>query len=241
MMTAIGYVCVFMTALMSLSACGGAREVRWSTALMLRALPAIDQELAAPFEAPIEVVGGSGRKATVRDCHSALDLLGRGFEAPRDVEQRVLRAASIRCLALRTLKSATPARRSALDTFHLSDDALAVLPPTLAAAASDEARRRVREAEGQGKSWRDFVPNATAKTEPASDDRPDPGLVVESPGWRVRVTTYAYGDFDGDGSEDLMLRVDEEAVGGTYRHHRLVIVAWDPGRRAFRTVREVLP
>jgi len=33
----------------------------------------------------------------------------------------------------------------------------------------------------------------------------------------------------------------EEAVGGTYRHHRLVIVAWDPSRRSFRTVREVLP
>jgi hypothetical protein len=258
MMTSIGYVCVFLTALMSLSACGEARRpdppsrsdaaptsrtyrVRWSTALMLRALSDIDQELATPLETPIEVVGGSGRKATVRDCHSALDLLGHGFEAPRDVEQRVLRAASIRCLALRALKSATPARRSALDTFHLSDDSLDVLPPTLAPAVSDDALRRVREAEAQGKSWRDLVPTATAKLEPASDDRPDPSLVVDSDGWRVRVTPYAYGDFDGDGSEDLMLRVDEEAVGGTYRNHRLVIVTWDPSRRSFRTVREVLP
>jgi hypothetical protein len=258
MMTSIGYLCVFLTAVMSLSACGEARrpdppsrsdaaptsrtyQVRWSKALMLPALSAIDQELATPLETPIEVVGGGGRKATVRDCNSALDLLGHGFEAPRDVEQRVLRAASIRCLALRTLKSATPARRSELGTFHLSVDALDVLPPTLAVAVSDDALRRVREAEAQGKSWRDLVPNATAKVEPVSDDRPDPSLVVESPGWRVRVTPYAYGDLDGDGSEDLMLRVDDEAVRGTYRNHRLVIVTWDPSRRSFRTVREVLP
>lgn len=254
----IRHLCPLAAAVMLLAACGseprvdrqspsdaapasGTYPVRWSRSLMLPALTAIDTELARKLETPIEVVGSSGRKATVLDCHSALELLGNGFEAPRDLEQRVLRAESIRCLALRTLKNAAPSRRSAVNTFQLSDKALEALPPTLAAAASDEAFQRLREAEAQGKSWRDVVPDAVVTFEPAADDRPDPGLVVESNEWRVRVTVYAHADFDGDGSEDLMLRVDDEAVRGTYRNHRLVIVAWESGRRSFRTLREVRP
>jgi hypothetical protein len=252
------FACALLTVVVLLAACGkeqrldgrsasdaprtsAAHQARWSKALSLPALSAIDKELATGFETPIDVVGRSGQKAIVRDCRSALDLLRNGFEAPRDVEQRVLRAESIRCLALRTLKNAAPARRSAVDTFPLSADALDVLPPSLAAAASDEAVRRLREAEAQGKSWRDVAPKAVVTVEPASADRPDPSLLVESNGRRVRVTPYAWGDFDDDGSEDVMLRVDEEAVRGTYRNHRLVIVTREPGRRSFRTVREVLP
>jgi hypothetical protein len=217
------------------------RQVRWANELSLKALSAIDAEMARPFEIEIEVVDQSRRKATVRNCNSALDLLARGYEAPRDVEHRVLRAHSVRCLALRALAKAAPASRSALDKFQLSDDALNVLPAALVPAVSDEALQRVRGAEAQGKSWRDIAPNTVAKLEPAADDRADPSLLVEDREWRVRVTVYARGDFDGDGSEDLMLRADDQAVRGTYRNHRLFVVTWDPTRNALRIVRELLP
>ena len=253
----IRHLCPLVAAVVLFAACGqeprrerqspsdapasGTYPVRWSKALLLPALTAIDTELARKFETPIEVVGSSERKATVGDCHSALELLANGFEAPRDVEQRVLRAESIRCLALRALRTAAPARRSAVNAFPLSEKVLEVLPPSLAAAASDEALQRLREAEARGQSWRDVVGNAVMTVEPAAGDRPDSSLVVESRGWRSRVTVYAQADLDGDGNEDLMLRVDEEAVRGTYRNHRLVIVTRDPGRESFRTVREVRP
>ena len=217
------------------------RSVRWARALALADVSAIGAEMARPFEAAIEVANRSRTKGIARDCNSALDWLAKGYEAPRDVDQRVLRAASIRCLALRQLASAAPARRSDLAEFRLSPEALGVLPAGLAFAVSDEAVRRVREAESRGERWRDLAPNATAMLEPADGDRPDPSLLVKGDHWEVRVTEYGRADFDGDGREDLMVRVDDRAVGGTFRNHRLFVLVWDPGRKVFGTLRELLP
>ncbi len=215
--------------------------VRWARGLRLASLSAVGAEMATPLESEIEVTDRFRHKAVARDCNSALDLLAKGYEAPRDVEQRVLRYQSIRCLALRAIATAAPARRSGIEQFHLSEGSVNVLPPTLGLAVSDEAADRAREAESQGKSWRDVSPGARVRLEPPMDDRLDPSLVVEGDGWRVRVTEYGRADFDRDGNEDLMVRVDGERTPGTYRSHRLFVLTWDPGRRAFRMLREILP
>lgn len=219
-----------------------ALAVRWSKDLKLPSVGSIAAEMAKPFPEPFPVAGPGGAKGVARNCATALERLAKGFSPASDADARALQFASVRCLALRAVGRAVPAKRSYLGGFRLDENALALLPPSVGLAVSRDEVKAVREAEAAGKSWAEFAgPGVQAAVDPPAGDRTEPVLEVTGKGWQVKLTEYARGDFDGNGVEDILVRADGVRRPGTYASHRLLILTRDSTKGRLRTVREVAP
>ncbi len=192
-----------------------ALEVRWTSALPLDSLAEIDQRLAAPWEYPLEVSRRSGqpKKAVITNCLSYFDLTRQGFEATPFPPQLALGAD---CHALRVLSHAVPAQRTYLTGFHLDEKAINHLPPDLSLILSRDDARNVAAANQRGLSWRAFQPISRVTRENSHS------MLVEGNGWNVRVKIYAFGDFNADGLEDLLLTTQGWLTQGTYATTRLL-------------------
>jgi len=133
------------------------------------------------------------------------------------------------------LRQAVSANTSCLTDFALSESLLRELPPTLGlfACPSDEVDR-VREIESNGGTWIDAYPDNVVEVHTAHH------ATVSGPGSRVVIRLLAWGDFDGDGEEDVLLWFWRECTVGTYVDYdvvaltrrgpdeRLEVIAWVP-------------
>lgn len=192
-----------------------ALEVRWTSALPLNSLAEIDQRLAAPWDYPLEVSRRSGqpKKAVITNCLSYFDLTRQGFEATPFPPQLALGAD---CHALRVLSGAVPARQTHLAGFQLDEKGIDHLPPDLSLILSKDDARNVAAANKQGRSWRAFQPISRVTREN------DHTVLVEGNGWNVRMKIYAFGDFNTDGLEDILLTTQGWLTQGTYATTRLL-------------------
>ena len=133
------------------------------------------------------------------------------------------------------LRQAVSAKTSCLTDFALSESLLRELPPTLGLfACPSEEVDRVREIESNGGTWIDAYPDSTVKVHTAHH------ATVSGPGSRVVIRLLAWGDFDGDDEEDVLLWFWRECTEGTYVDYdvvaltrrgadeRLEVIAWAP-------------
>ena len=221
-------------ALLALTACaqprpaGPALPVTWNAQLELPNLTDLDARLAKPFDSPLHAVRG-GQAVTITNCDGYLAQMRRGARAANDREQRLLEFRGAQCRALDLLRSARPARRSALSGTILD---ARVLPPTLSFLPSDADRRRALAAQARGSSWQDAEPDVkvTAQT-------PEQATFETSTGY-VRIDRYARGDFNQDGVEDVLLRVNSYARQGTYATTRLFLLTREREGQVLRVLRE---
>lgn len=115
--------------------------------------------------------------------------------------------------------AAKPSRLSYVEGFRLDGLALDALPSSLSWAVAPEDEDAVEEAERQGLSWRRYKPELRVLN--ASQD----ALAVDEDGARIALETKAFGDFDGDGVEDVLLFKSSRAVDeGTMRHYTPVLL-----------------
>ena len=201
------------------------RGIRWSMKLDLDCLSHIDIALSSPFDGAFEVervrppaVAGASEhveKAVMKNCRTYLELRPQGYETVSDREFRVMKYTGARCVALCELKKANPAQHDYLSGFLLDANALSYLSPRLGLTVSDFDVERRTEAERQGMSWKDFEPDIVAVV-----IGPDE-IEVTGDGWTVQLTGYAWGDFDGDGFQDVLLRADAWLSEGTWTSVRL--------------------
>jgi hypothetical protein len=194
-----------------------ALEVRWTSALALGSLEKIDQRLAARWDCPLEVRRVSGKRGTavITNCLSYFDLTRQGFESTPIKYQLVLGAD---CHALRALNQAIPAQRSHLAGFQLDAEAISDMPPDLSLVISKDDARKVEAANRKGLSWQEFEPIRRITPEKG------PAVRVEGDGWGVRIVVYAFGDFNADGLEDMLLKTDGWLQAGTYATTRLLVL-----------------
>ena len=199
--------------------------IRWSPKLDLDCLTHIDMVLLRPFDgafevervSPPEVAGASEHveKAVMKNCRTYLELRSQGYETVSDRQFRVMKYTGALCVALSELKTAKPARHNYLSDFELDANAVSYLSPRLGPTLSDFDIERRTEAERRGMSWKDFEPDIVAEVMGPDE------IEVTGDGWTVQLTGYAWGDFDADGFQDLLLRGDAWLTEGTWTSVRL--------------------
>jgi hypothetical protein len=75
---------------------------------------------------------------------------------------------------------------------------------------------------------------------PAEADGED-ALVVHGPAFEQRLEVIGRGDFNGDGTEDWLVREESWAKAGTSREVRAFVLARDEAGTRLRLVRELAP
>jgi hypothetical protein len=206
------------------------QKIWWAKDLNLMNLSDIDQALGKPFDERISVASGSNQ-AQVGNCFDYLKYSDAGYKADSDFQMRMLESLGADCRALALLKDAAPARVSYLQDFRLDTSAPAMLPAQFAIIVSNEEQQSLAAAAHANKSWLEYQPKLKA-------EQANGRLTVDAAGMRGVLRLYARGDFNGDGVEDLLIREDYAALGGTYSGSRLFLLTRRRGERVLQVLKE---
>jgi len=109
--------------------------------------------------------------------------------------------------------AAKPSRVSYVRAFKLNEAALDLLPPSLSWVMSNDDEEAADQAAQKGLSWKKFKPGLK--------------LVGKGPNWitvdednaHITLEIKAFGDFNGDGIEDILLFKSNYALEGTMRYY----------------------
>jgi hypothetical protein len=202
--------------------------VRWTR----RVGPSSRQVLEAKFSAPVKKPRSQklyeGRRE-IRTCAGYARAKNRGWEAGNGYELATESFFKDQCQTLAVVLTGKPSRTSYVRNFKLNDAALDLLPPTLTFAPFGEDEE-IDKAEQQGLSWKRFKPGLKIKEKSAN------GITVLEPGMdgqgkpdpqadaTVELEIKAFGDFNGDGIEDVLLFKEDHPVEGTFYGYELVIL-----------------
>ena len=178
------------------------------------ALPAA---LDKPFDEPWKVkVGRNGPVRSLASCSQlAVDFPGGTLLAADPADQRPLLFQRAHCRGLAWLRDARPSRQSFLGELPLDLQTARALPDALIPALG--APRKPRPSR---RSWQAADPRLALMPTPP----PRPGLYLRGRGYEARLSIYGRGDFDGDGIEDVLVRRDGYARGGSYQEFGLFLL-----------------
>src|SRR5580698_6717478 len=205
-------------------------EVKWAPELALADQSQTTRRLQAPFDSPV-TLRHAEQSVQSANCASLLRYRDLGFTPSSDRDASVVQSMAVDCLAIQAIQLAKPAHVSFLRTFRLGPDALGLLPPDLAPVISSTDRENARRASAKGLFWKQFHPAATATPEGNA-------LAVLEDDTRTLVKIYGRGDFNRDGIDDLLVRVDTAALHGTYRTSRLLLLTRIRAKGPIKTIRE---
>jgi hypothetical protein len=206
------------------------QKIWWAQEMNLVNQADIDQAIKKPLDERVTVVSGSNQ-AQVGNCVDYLKYSDAGYKADSDFQMRTLESLGADCRALALLDEAAPAKFSYLQDFRLDKSSLAVLPAQFAVTASNEELQTQAAAARASKSWLQYQPQLKAEVAKGA-------LTVEAAGMRSDLRLYARGDFNGDGVEDLLIREDYAAIGGTYGGSRLFLLTRGRGERVLQVLKE---
>ena len=182
-------------------------------------------------ELEFESSNESGRKSTkVRTC--------REYDAA--VEQRLLLTTGTQrapeflreCRVLRFLKKAKAASSSCIEGYKLTQKSPDELPPSLGYVISGEREEAVDKAEEANLSWKRFSPEmkfhvlSPTMLTAASRDELD------------TLEVMAFGDFNHDGIQDMLVWISDNG-GGTLVHHDAIVLTRKDKKSIFRTLARI--
>jgi hypothetical protein len=208
-----------------------ALEVQWASELKLSRPSKAMERLREPLDSPLSFKHGS-QTLQARNCLDLLAYRRSGFTPVSDRDAGIAQSLIVDCLAVKALSRATAPRESFLRTFRLDPQALTFLPVNLVPIISGEDRQKVQNAAAKGMSWKQFDPAATASGQGES-------FAVLSEDTQTTVRIYGRGDFNGDGIDDLLVRVDTAATHGTYRTSRLLLLTRSRSDGVLRMIQEL--
>jgi hypothetical protein len=136
------------------------------------------------------------------------------------------------CQALRGLQAARPASRELLQGFALDERFLSKVPPALGPAPNPADKDRRDAATVAGRTWAATDPDATIS---ASDPW---SAQVKGKDWTTEIKVLGYGDFDGDGTDDVLVETLSSGSKGSWREVRLRLLTSAPGAKILRIARE---
>lgn len=195
--------------------------VRWTPAVGppdRRALAR--QPIKLPPKTALEGRDDSGRTYSVRTCAEYARAMRRGFE-PLDNAQIATRSFFVdQCDVVALILTARPSRVSHVTTFALDDGVLDELPPVMTFALSGDAEHAAADAQARGLSWRRANPEAKiTKRISANEIRVDEG----DDAYHL-LELKAFGDFNGDEVEDVLLFQASYATHGTFHSYEPVVL-----------------
>ncbi len=199
---------------------GNEHPVRWTSLVPIKSVADIDHQMQVPVDmsqsgGELELTDAKGKRVKVTTCQEYGDLKDKGL-APQTTYDISMESWFIDvCKPLQFLKIAKPSKSSFVSKFDLKDDPLSNLPIELGLWLSGDAERAVQLASARGTTWGQYVPDA--KVEAAENDQ----IVVKSKkdDSATYINLIAWGDFNGDGIEDVLLQVSHHVLSGSYGDH----------------------
>ena len=202
----------------------GAPDANWtypvwlSPVLDLESIDKIDARLARPLEAFARIGVAredvKGARVEVRNCLNLRELAAEGYRPDAGEDAYMLGIQKTTCDALRMLKAAKPARLSYVRLFVLNGAALNHLPARIDPSIACRADGRLPGGDLSLMSWREFqggVEVASGRPGPLAITLRDDGeMTVRAGKAEVTFEILARGDLDGDGYEDLLMRVSRD-------------------------------
>ena len=207
--------------------------VTWARTMELSALKDVQRQLTAEDPGQFGELEHEGEVSRPANCMQWSSLHAKGFEAVSEVEAQPDRGALIRCGTLSLLQKAQPAQTSHIRDMPWDTRLLALLPSGIATAPSAEARQRLQAATNAGRTFAQYDPQAVAKPggEPHSlEIREGGGLTM------IILHAEAWGDFDGDGRDDVVVSVINGATRGTSSTARLLTLTRSSATEPLRIV-----
>jgi hypothetical protein len=215
----------------SVAASDGPIPIFLSKELGVGALSDVATALDRPLDGGWVVKMAAGEKRKIKTCRDFVAVTKSRFELPNAVDWAAWWQQGAHCFALDALQGARPALRSHLGWFRFSKPGIAKLPPSLALLESPDDLDEVAAAEQACHGWVRF--DKTLRIRIEAPDRAS----LRSEGWTGRLVLYARADIDGDGVEDLVIRRDGRATGGTAVESRVFVVTQSSPTECTRVVR----
>jgi hypothetical protein len=184
------------------------------------AVQAIDDVLPSRFEVRLK----DGSTASLATCADVvrLDATITEESSGNNVNGKAFQSARVRCQALDAVKTLQRARRSLLpaapEKRGLAAALKAAMPARLYLAISEDSEQEVRQAQARGLTLKQFRSETTFRQSAPDTVRIEVDDTVQD------VQLLARGDFNGDGAEDWLLRVDSRVVQGSYGSSSLWLV-----------------
>lgn len=199
--------------------------VRWTKHLTLDSLERLDTHLDKPVdmsrsggELHLTSPDNEDQRIMVTTGRQYFDLKRRGFYPYTTYDITMESWFKAACEPLVYLKKAKPARISYIADFELNADPLTVLPPSLGPIISGDEERWVKQGVAEGKTWADLFPGTVVESsEPTKIHLKDKDALII-------LSLIAWGDFNGDGFEDVLLYRCFYITVGTLRSYRHVVL-----------------
>jgi len=192
--------------------------VRWTRAVAPPSRSALEAKLRKPVKKPRgqDIHQHFGRGAEIRTCVDYLRALKDGWsDSASTYEITTESFFKDQCDVAWLTLAAKPSRVSYVRGFKLNEAALDRLPPFLSPDAPDD---EAAEAERKGLSWKKFKPGLKVVGKGAD------WITVNEDNWHITLELKAFGDFNGDGVEDVLLFKSDYALEGTMRGYWPVIL-----------------
>ena len=107
---------------------------------------------------------------------------------------------------------AIPAKESYVRPLPMNRKLLQWLPLSLGPQISNEEIEAAAKATKDGKSWLQFYPDTKIIKQTSSS------IELSADGFMITLTVMAYGDFNHDGYDDVLLCVSHSAIGGSLNY-----------------------
>lgn len=184
----------------------------------------------------IEVGDRTHGARRIGTCSALFRADAEGLSVRNALDAVIYRARATDCYAVRATGRARASQRSFVADFAMDPAQARTLPVRLAFAISPDEERRVARIRRRGGDLGDFI--GTARIEPAAVSAPGVRIDDRSGGTQ-RMRLLARGDFDGDGTEDLLIATDQHVAGGSYRSFGLFVVTRTAAGAPLKLVRKI--
>jgi hypothetical protein len=207
---------------------------KWSDGLALTALDKLDERINKADDDGFGVLSKGTATVEPKSCGQWLELHHDGYEAESTIEEQPDGFAKFRCGTLALLRHVRAAKRSFVREFVLDERALGVLPADLASAWSRDEEQAVAAASKIGKSLAAFNPAARG----AINQRTRTFDITEIKGQpsSIMLAVEAWGDFDDDGDDDVVLSVINLS-GGSAQQFRLLVLTRNASDAVLRVIK----
>ena len=238
-MALFGLICLTTLAFAGpvLAAADGPYPVWWSAELELDSLDQVEARLRRdlwpdfPEGLKLYKAQGAGHvTAQARNCNSLIRLSEEGYYGGNSSNIGVQNYQRSICRAIALLGQAKPAFTSHLRDFVLNEEAVRYLPALVNLQPSCHSICQAYFKNKRGVPLTDF--EDIERVEVTNEDK----LIVWTPGWRVKMSLVARGDFNSDGLDDILLVSHGGATEGTYGTANLYVLTRDKSGAVLRVI-----
>lgn len=210
---------IITLAVLLVSACAQAEHpVSWDSSLGLNSQADIQEALSAPWEdaAPFNSTV-SETERMVRNCLEYRQAIDQGYEPLNNLVAAYVIDKAAYCNVLFKLSAAQPSEQTYIADFSLDQETIGTLPPQVGFIISEERTSLASRAYAAGQGLGDFeaysvIESSREHAQIAGDD------------WVMKLDVVAHGDFNADGIEDLLMKVNYRATEGSYRDSRVFVL-----------------